>query len=224
MIGLCLDTSGKMMTMALWEGAEVLASHSEPALQRHSDLMAQVMDSLLRGRGLAVKDIGIVAVANGPGSFTGLRVGISYAKGLALGLGCRIIGMNTLEALALSSGIDRGLASPMLDAKRKQVYAALYALSGPALRTEAEPVAVEPGPWLEKLPEGTAVLGSGAAEYRSLMAAHQPRLRVLAGPEEPTPEGLVRLALARLEGQASADVDELDAFYLRKADAELKEH
>jgi len=222
MTGLCIDTSGKMLTMALWEEGQVLAAHSEPALQRHSDLMTRVMLSLLEGRGLSVKDIGAIAVTNGPGSFTGLRVGIAYAKGLAMGLGAKLIALNTLEAMAWSLEVKVGKASPMLDAKRKQVYAALYDMRDGVPAAMSEPVAADPAEWLVGLPDGTAVFGSGLAEYRALAEGHAGRLHLQERPEEPTPEGLVRMTLAHLRGRGFIGVEELDAFYIRKADAELK--
>lgn len=219
MTGLCIDTSGKMLTMALWNEGGVLAARFEEAARRHSDLMAEFMSSLLGQKSLSVKDIGTIAVTNGPGSFTGLRVGVSFAKGLAMGLGAKLVALNTLEALALSSEVAEGMVSPMLDAKKKQVYTALYQMSQGRLIQIKKPAAVEPGHWLSGLPKGTIVLGSGAVAYRNLIEAEKGRLMIREKPEEPTPQGLVRLAKIKAAQKDFAGWEELDAFYIRQADA-----
>lgn len=205
--------------MALWDGTGVLAERSEEAARRHSDLMAEFMGSLLAQRGLSVSDIVAIAVANGPGSFTGLRVGVSFAKGLAMGLGAKLVALNTLEALALSSGADEGLVSPMLDAKRKQVYSALYQVSIGKLIRVKKPVAVDPERWLSSLPQGTMVLGSGAVCYRNLIEAEKGSLVFREKPEEPTPRGLASLANVKVAQADFIGCLELDAFYIRQADA-----
>lgn len=219
MTSLCIDTSGRMLTMALWGEGGMLAARSEEAARRHSDLMAKFMGSLLEERGLSVSEIGVIAVVNGPGSFTGLRVGVSFAKGLAMGLGAKLVALNTLEALALSSEAGEGMVSPMLDAKKKQVYAALYRVSGNRIDEVKEPVAIDPDLWLSGLPRGTVVLGSGAAAYRDLFETEKGRLVFQENPEEPTPRGLVCLAQAKLDKGEFIGWEEMDAFYIRQADA-----
>jgi tRNA threonylcarbamoyladenosine biosynthesis protein TsaB len=219
MTGLCIDTSGKMLTMALWDESGVLGARSEEAARRHSDLMAEFMNSLLGQRGLSVTDIGAIAVTNGPGSFTGLRVGVSFAKGLAMGLGAKLVALNTLEVLALSSELAEGMVSPMLDAKKKQVYAALYQMSGGGVTQIKEPEAVDPERWLSGLPKGTIVLGSGAAAYGNLIEAEEGRLVFQEKPEEPTPQGLVGLAKLKAAREDFTGWEELDALYIRQADA-----
>jgi tRNA threonylcarbamoyladenosine biosynthesis protein TsaB len=224
MTGLCIDTSGKMLTISLWDDGGIIAARSEEASCRHSDLMVEFMNSLLGPRGLSVTDIRAIAVTNGPGSFTGLRVGVAFAKGLAMGLGAKLLALNTLEALALSSSVgDVGLISPMLDAKKQQVYTALYDVSVFPARVILEPRAVEPGGWIANLPSGTAVLGSGAAAYRHLfMDAGRGGLRLLTEPEEPTAAGMIKLARRLMAEGKYIDAEKLDACYLRPADAKPK--
>lgn len=219
MTGLSIDTSGQRLTLALWDDDRLIASHSEPAQQRHSDLMTTVLDSLLEQAHLGVRDIGVVAVCNGPGSFTGLRVGISFAKGLAMGLGLRVIALNTLEALAFSASEVSGLLSPMLDAKRKQVYTALYNKTGDEVAVVKGPLAIEPKEWLSSLPRGTVVFGSGAVFYHNLIAELSGRLVFRPYPEEPMPQGLAALSLRKHARGGLIEAEGLDAFYIRQADA-----
>lgn len=220
MTGICIDTSGRTLTMALWDERGIMASYSRPALQRHSELMAPELGGLLTRAGLSAGDLGVVAVVNGPGSFTGLRVGVSFAKGLAMGNRARLLPLSTLDAMACSITLESGTASPMLDARRKQVYAALYEMSPEGFRMVSGPAAIEPGVWLGNLPQGTAVFGSGLGAYRALAESLGGRITLLDGPPEPTAEGLVRLARMRFESGAFADIDELDACYVRKTDFE----
>ncbi len=219
MTGLCIDTSGKMLTMALWDEGGVLAARSEEAARRHSDLMAEFMGALLEQKGLSVSEISVIAVTNGPGSFTGLRVGVSFAKGLAMGLGAKLIALNTLEALALSSQAGVGKISPMLDAKKKQVYAALYQMENSQAIQIKEPEAVDPESWLSGLPMGTLVLGSGAVAYCKMIETVKGRLIFQEEPEEPTSQGLVSLAQEKMARADFTGWEELDAFYVRQADA-----
>ncbi len=205
--------------MALWDEAGVLAARSEEAAGRHSDLMVQSLVSLLEPLGLRASDIGAIAVAHGPGSFTGLRVGLSFAKGLAMGLGVKIIPLNTLRAMARSSQATQGILSPLLDAKKNQVYTALYRLSEGDIEVLKGPTAVDPTDWLSHLPLGTIVFGSGAVVYRRLIEAEGERLSFRQDPQEPTPQGLIDLAREEMARGNLIGWEEIDAYYIRPADA-----
>jgi len=222
MVGLCIDTSGPSLTLALWHQGHLLAAQTEAAEKRHSDMITEVLGTLLNKTGLKTNDIEVIAVVNGPGSFSGLRVGLAFAKGMSLGLGCRLLALNALEALAFSAGAGAGLLSPVIDAKKSQIYAALYELSPDDFRTLKEPMAVAPADWMQSLPEGARLLGSGVDICRALLSPRNPSQYVLEGLQAPTPVGLLRLAERKYRAGPFTSPEELEALYLRPADAVLK--
>lgn len=176
MLILAFDTATDQATSALVDDGEVLGER----VSRASTLLVDV-DALLRQAGAHPGDLGALAVGTGPGSFTGIRIGLAAARGLALALGVHAAGVSTLDALA--AGAPGAL--PVIDAKRREVFV-------PGPRAVA-PDAVE-------LEPGTVCVGNGALRYRDVLEAagadvpaddddrHLPRARfhaLLAGPPGP---------------------------------------
>lgn len=183
---LAIETSGRASSVALGRGDELLATHALGEARRHNVGLMPGIDALCREHGVTPRQIGEVYLSLGPGSFTGLRVGVSTAKMLALTLGVRLVGVPTLEVLAL--GADRagepsrgvsprsGATGPTrpgsdgmavavgLNLKRGTLYSAVYrdgvAIVEPALRTLDELLALSPRPVrliAERLPEDAAL-------------------------------------------------------------------
>jgi tRNA threonylcarbamoyl adenosine modification protein YeaZ len=95
----------------------------------HSSVLPQLVSSLFKDLGISPCDLDLVAAGRGPGSFTGLRTGLAYAKGLGLGLGIPVLGIPSLEVLAYGDAVSPGLVAPVVDARHKEVFSALYLLS-----------------------------------------------------------------------------------------------
>jgi len=123
---LALETSAKAVSAAVVENGVVLASAYQNIGLTHSVTMMPLVDSMLHNAGLTVRDMEAVAVANGPGSFTGLRIGVSAAKGLAWTLDLPCCAVSTLEAMAQNASDFDGLVICAMDARRAQVYNALF--------------------------------------------------------------------------------------------------
>ncbi len=147
---LALDSSGLVASVALLEDEAILGEYSTNFHKTHSTTLLPMLDELMRMLELDIKEasIDVIAVAKGPGSFTGLRIGAATAKGLALALKVPIIGVSTLAALAFGLWGSRGLVCPIMDARRDQVYTGLYrfgkpdAAGGISMETVKEPCAV----------------------------------------------------------------------------------
>ncbi|MGH8012327.1 MAG: tRNA (adenosine(37)-N6)-threonylcarbamoyltransferase complex dimerization subunit type 1 TsaB, partial [Candidatus Binataceae bacterium] len=128
-----LDTGSPPLSAGIVAGGRIVASMTRTG-GSHAAELPRMVDELLDSAGLTVRGLAAIAVALGPGSFTGLRIGLSYAKGIVLGARCGLVGVATLDAMALCAGTDGNrLVAPILDARRGEVYAALYRPVGDAL-------------------------------------------------------------------------------------------
>ncbi len=134
------DTGAPLASLGLFVRGRIVASQARPAVSHGSALPAAVSE-LLDEAGLSLADVGGIAVGLGPGSFTGLRVGLSYAKGIAMAAGCAIMGVSTLDSIALGAleGVHAAprpgtLVCPVMDARKGEVYAALYRIVADGLQ------------------------------------------------------------------------------------------
>jgi tRNA threonylcarbamoyladenosine biosynthesis protein TsaB len=163
MLLLAFETSAKAASVALFEGNTLLAEQYQNTGLTHSQTLLVMAEDLLKQCGKTAQDVQAVAVANGPGSFTGVRIGVCAAKGFAHAVNKPCVAIHALEALAMNFyGFD-GLVCPILDARRSQVYCALFDASNGFPKRVMEDDAVALDVLLERLPEGRkiAFLGDG---------------------------------------------------------------
>jgi tRNA threonylcarbamoyladenosine biosynthesis protein TsaB len=191
---LAFDTATAVATSALVDGEEVLGERASRA-----QTLLEDVDALLRQAGAHPSDLDRLAVGIGPGSFTGVRLGLSVARGLALSLDLPGSGVSTLAALA--AGAPGAL--PVIDAKRREVFALI----------DGEPHVLAP----QELPlaEGAVCVGDGALRYRSLLEER--------GADVPPDEDERHLPRARFHAALAGEpgpVDELEPLYLRVPDAD----
>lgn len=130
---LALETSAKAVSAAVTEDGVLLAAGYQSTGLTHSRTLMPMVEAMLKNADLAMEDIGAVAVANGPGSFTGIRIGVAAAKGLAFAAGIPAVGVSTLEAMARGLTIWDGLIVCAMDARRGQVYNAVFDAKGGVL-------------------------------------------------------------------------------------------
>ena len=128
MLILAFETSAKAASVALMEDGVLLAECYQNTGLTHSQTGMVMAQSLLNQCEKTPQDVGLVAVAAGPGSFTGVRIGVAAAKGFAWGAQLPCCGVSTLEAMAMGLGVDRGIVCPVMDARRSQVYNGLFAV------------------------------------------------------------------------------------------------
>ncbi len=154
---LALDCSTEMCSAALWiDGA--VEQHLEPAGQRHSERLLPMVSSLLAAAGIGLRGLDAVAVATGPGTFTGLRIAVSVGQGLAFGADLPAVSVGTLEALAAGADAPRVMAC--LDARMDQIYFAAYLRVGGGLEEVLAPAVASPE-HLDALPDGPGWIGVG---------------------------------------------------------------
>lgn len=126
MLILAFETSAKAASVALLEDGKLLGESYQNTGLTHSQTIMVMAEDLLKQCGKAASDVNAVAVANGPGSFTGIRIGVAAAKGFAWGAELPCVGVSTLSAMAVGLGIWQGYVCPVMDARRSQVYNALF--------------------------------------------------------------------------------------------------
>jgi tRNA threonylcarbamoyladenosine biosynthesis protein TsaB len=161
---LCIETATKLCSVALTRDGVVLASRDlESEKHVHAEKVNVFMDEVMKEAGVALKELNAVAVGIGPGSYTGLRIGLSAAKGLCYALEIPIIGISTLHTLVAAarerSGALTGNCWPMIDARRMEVFTQLFDATGNA-SGEAEPVVLD-AVWAE-VNRAATVFGDGA--------------------------------------------------------------
>ena len=130
---LSLDTSATVASVAITDGETPLAEYTLNAKNTHSETLLPMIESTLKALSLKASDIDLFALSAGPGSFTGVRIGAATLKGLAFGSSKPCVEVSTLEALAQNLVFKEGLICPVMNARRSQVYTALFRSNGKAL-------------------------------------------------------------------------------------------
>jgi tRNA threonylcarbamoyladenosine biosynthesis protein TsaB len=176
MITLAMECATDTVGLALLEGKKILADFYLGPGRHHAEVLLPALEKILLLTGITMDQIDLLACTTGPGSFTGVRIGVSTVKGLALATGRPIVGISTLEALAMNAFPSPGLICPLLDARRDQVYAGLYRM-GP----DGFPEIVTPdrltdiAQLIRDLPAGEVdLIGDGALRYRNRLLESRP--------------------------------------------------
>lgn len=211
-----IETASAMLSTAIVEDGGILCSKEceEPRMQ--ASLTAPFIKDMLDEAGLTVKDCDAVCVSKGPGSYTGLRVGVSTAKGLAFGAGIPLIGIGTLDILA-REGLDSGAADgckfiiPLIDARRMEVYTAVYDAAG--RRTgEIAPRIIDSNSFVDEI--GSApVLYVGDAADKCREALSREGARFLQ--TYPSAAAMAPLAMEAWENKRFEDLAYFEPFYLK---------
>ncbi len=230
---LTIDTSGQTEAVGIVDSGRLLAATQSPAGRGHSRTLLAAVDEVLAGCGSTLSELDGIAVAIGPGRFSGLRVGLATAKGLATAGECALWGISTLEALAEGAGGGEGVTGAVrderwifaaADARRGEVYCALFERTADGtVRRATEDVALPPAEAARRAVEragGERVLfaGSGAEVYwdEFVGAAGEFAVFAGAGPSQSAPLALARLA-ERAGFGAAADTGALEPVYIRGA-------
>jgi tRNA threonylcarbamoyladenosine biosynthesis protein TsaB len=218
---LAVDTTSYAGSVALLDGNKLRGLIGITAAPGHAERLLPTIDMLLRELAISLEEIEAFAVAVGPGSFTGLRIGISTVEGLSYSTGRPIVGVSALEATAYSFRYRSGLVAPFVDARRGEVYGALYRADGCHVEPVIDPVCEKPDRFLSRLPsEPILVAGSGTLAYRELLTEHAAGQLQLADPAFFLAEEIGRIGLRHIREGRRAPLGGLEAIYLRPSDAE----
>jgi tRNA threonylcarbamoyladenosine biosynthesis protein TsaB len=226
---LALDTTARALSAAVVDDDRVLAEHVGDTARSHAERLPATLLSVVAEARLDLEAIDVFAVAAGPGSFTGLRIGIAAMQGLAFVTGKRIVAVSALDALAHAAAADSSagaLLAAWIDAHRRDVFAALYKVGAAAPFGRERIIAVDAaavddpaailGRWTP-LPD--VFIGSGARRYADTIAARTPAARVVDGP--PLAAVVGRVAVARARAGDAVDPAAVQPVYVRRPDAEI---
>jgi len=229
MLVLALDTTTRGGSVAVVTDDRVLVERSGDATRSHAERLPAEIVSALGDASVSVDDIDAFAVASGPGSFTGLRVGIATIQGLALATSRGVVAVSALEALAHLASADRGvgdLIAVWMDAYRHEVFSALYRVSAPEAYSEGRLEEIE-GP-VVSTPDATLArwlglgcrpaiwIGDGTAVYATMIEGTGEVRKT-----EPMAAAIGRIAISRGRARGTIDPAAIQPLYVRRPDAEV---
>ena len=220
---LAIDTATNCGGAALSRDREVIGLAMMKVPLRYSETILDTVDSLLAQHRLELAQIDCFAVATGPGSFTGVRIGLTTVKSFCQVLDKPVAGISALEALAHRFRQDHRQVAPMMDAGRQQIYGAVFKVKGSGMQQEQAEQVLAPEKWLEGLPEGDcALVGDGVQRYRDTILEVKPDARVLETDNQVVDQ-LCPLAYQRFEQGDTLTAHQLEANYVRPPDVRKKE-
>ena len=224
MLILAFETSAKAGSVALWQDGKMLGESYQNTGLTHSQTLLSMAENLIASCGYAPNDVTSVAVAAGPGSFTGVRIGVAAAKGFAWGLEIPCCGVSTLEAMAENLGIYEGYVLPVMDARRNQVYNAVFKAEKGCLSRVCEDRAISLSELCEELKNINApiyLVGDGSnLTYNTLK---EPVANLILPPEHRMHQraaGVALVAEKMMQNGAACDAAGLSPNYLRLSQAE----
>ena len=221
---LAFETSAKAASVALFDGNTLLGEQYQNTGLTHSQTLMVMAENLLSQCGKTASQVEAVAVAEGPGSFTGVRIGMAAAKGFAWAAEIPIYGVSTLEAMALGLGAWDGVICPVMDARRSQVYNALFYVNQGKLerQTDDRAIALEDlKNALKNLSKPVFLVGDGSNLCYNTLSESIPNL--VMPPEHRLHQRAVGVGLAALKRMAAGDPGDggsLSPNYLRLSQAE----
>jgi tRNA threonylcarbamoyladenosine biosynthesis protein TsaB len=215
-----IDTASRVASVGVCETGVALVSRALPASSSHASSVLPGIDEVLRSVGLSTADLDLLAVTVGPGSFTGLRVGLSTAKGLALATGLPLVGVPTLVAYARAAGARPGWVWPVLDARKGEVYAGAFRWHGDAMTCEQPAAVLTPGALAERVQTPATLLGDGVDAYGDFWRGRFGSGAEYIGCASLPPTGAVVACLgAELARSGAGDVHGLAPVYCRAPEA-----
>ncbi len=219
---LAIDTASNVATAAIVEDDKLLGEFILNHKKTHSQKIMPVIDELLTSCELSVEEIDLFAAANGPGSFTGLRIGVATVKGLAHATGKPVVGINALEGLAWNVAGYPGTVVALMDARREQVYTAAYRWDGEALETVQQACVLPVKELLERQQQRCIFVGDGAVLHQELIQKSLGGRAVIApgNQQGQRASSVAALALQKAKRGLTESYLTLEPFYLRKSQAE----
>ena len=220
MLILAFESSAKSASVALVKDGELLSQYSQCSALTHSRTLLPMAEDMLKNAEIKLSEVDLIAVAHGPGSFTGIRIGVSTVKGLSWAADKPCVGVSTLEAMAWHGLLSGGYVCPVMDARRQQVYNALFKIEDgkPQRITDDRPIALaQLADEVRSLNAPVLLVGDGAALTEKFFREHSVPCRI--APENLRWQSAWGVAMAASDKQPGTS-ETLLPVYLRLSQAE----
>lgn len=222
---LAIDTSNQTLAVAVVDGQEVLGQSQTMAIKNHSTALMPAIDGLMQAVGMAPKELEQIVVAKGPGSYTGLRIGVTTAKTLAQTLNIPLIGVSSLKAVAANCvGVSQVIV-PLFDARRQNVYAGAYQWHNGTLETRIKDQHISLSELLAQLKavdsQDVLFVGADTIKFKDMIEAELPTAHINQVLLWNYPNGVVLAAIAKEEAPV-ASIHDFVPDYLKLVEAEEK--
>lgn len=220
---LSVDTATVTCSVGILDDGRVLAEAVNEKRQTHSRHLMTMVDAVLQMAGVRLDQLDALAVTRGPGSFTGVRIGISTMQGLAMGLSKPLIGISSLEALAHQAGACAPLVCPVLDARKGEVYTAIYRPENDGMQLLLEEQVCSPDQLVRQIDGPCLLVGNGTLTYRKMMREKLGGQAVFAGSalNKVRAETVGRLAMQKIKTAGGEPPGGVIPHYIRPSDAEI---
>ena len=219
-----IETTTGVASVGFISADEVCSERVAPLSGNHARTLLPLIETVLEAGGADLDSVDLLAVSIGPGSFTGLRIGLSVAKGLALAAGRPIRGVPTLEAYARAAGPRAGLVCPVLDARKGEVYGAIFRWSEDELVCQAPGAALTPAQFGARIEGPCTLVGDGVDAYADLWSTQLGSRATLVRFADLPPSGVVvaRMGVALARSHGTDDLALLEPVYCRLSEAEVQ--
>ncbi len=220
-----IDTSTSCGSVGLIDDGEVISDYLLNIPVTHSERLLGTIEFVLREARCPIGKVDGWGISVGPGSFTGLRIGVSTVKGLAFATGKPVAGVSTLDVLASQIAPTSHLICPILDARKKEVYTAFYRYEeGSSLKRQSNYQAIGPEDLVKKITEQTIFIGDGVRTYRDFLLNSLPSLAIfpLAPLHVPYGSMVAKLGSELLQKGECLDLSTFVPIYVRPSEAEMK--
>ena len=214
-----IDTSSEFLSIALSEDKDIIAEEAHLLDRQHSSLLVPKISAMLRKAAISIRDVDAFVIGLGPGSFTGLRIGVSTVKGFGIATGRPCVGVPSIDALALNAGKAAKTIVPVIDAKRKNLYSVIYKEENGRIVRKSNYLLLGVDKLMKKVKGPAVFLGSGLGLYRKeIQRFNKKALFLDEGYWYPRAGNLIRLARIRKDAKLTA----LQPMYLYPKDCQVK--
>lgn len=221
---LAIETSTLLGGVAVMDEGTLIAEIRLNVKTTHSERLMIGIDSALRLANMKITDIDVYSISIGPGSFTGLRIGLSTVKGFAFATGKPVVAVPTLDAFAWNFPFSAYPVCPMLDARKKEVYTALYEWDGEGFKKVVPELSIRPEEFIRDIKGPVVFAGDGVRLYREIILSIKGNEAIFVPPQSdiPSASSVAFLGYKKAIRGEFSDPLTLTPFYIRKSEAEIK--
>ena len=216
---LAIDTSTDYLSVAVMDGERTLARVHRKAPRSHSSLLMPAIDAALKKAKTPLKRLDGFCISIGPGSFTGLRIGVATVKGLAFALKKPVVAVPTMDAIAVNAKKHKGVLCAVLDARKGKVYGRLYRSDGESVKALSKNLLMPLAELLKKLEKYGSV--SFLGDFAEHAAAMLPGTSIATAAWHPRPDVIGRLGLAYYRKKKFVSVEDLEPLYLYSRECDI---